>query len=72
MKSNEKRKVEIKKGDVWEQRTFSDIKDGDIFRLYEHGETQLVSYNGVSEFEAVGEPFKNDNGILTIKTTWQG
>ncbi len=52
----------------WVETNIEDMKDGDIFKIFDNGELYTNPKNNQSEWIAKGEWFTNENGIKTINT----
>jgi hypothetical protein len=51
--------------DTWKTIDFSELKHGDKFRLFDLGRA-VIDEKGETFWFAIGAPFKNKDGILTI------
>ena len=60
------RKVEILKCGGWEISKMIDIKNGDIFRLFEPDGTKVVDSKGSTSWIADGDSFINNEGITEV------
>jgi len=50
------------------QIKFKDLKEGDVFSLYDSGDTDPISdHEGTTVFTADSDPYFNDTGIGEIK-----
>lgn len=47
---------------------FEAVKKGDTFELFESNGEQVITADGDSIFVAIGDAFKDDDGIWTIPT----
>jgi hypothetical protein len=64
---NDKRIAEVKYDGEWKQVSFSDIKKGDTFRLYdEYPDKPVIDARGSKEWIALSNPYSNKDGILTV------
>lgn len=63
---NNERIVLKKNNFTWQDINFSDLKDGDIFSLFEPSGEQVVGNNGEKEFIATSDAFLNDDGIWSV------
>jgi len=53
----------------WEKLlSMSELSEGDTFRLWEEDGKAAENQIGSTVFEAVGEPYLNENGRWTINT----
>jgi hypothetical protein len=53
----------------WTKKSFTDLNDGDIFRIFDAGERYFNSETGDNIWIAVGEPYLKNN-IWTINTLY--
>lgn len=65
MKDN-KRSVKILKEARWVDVEFSEVNEGDLFKMYEP-DGELVESLGTTEFKALSKAYIGENGVLTIK-----
>jgi hypothetical protein len=56
--------TQIQINENWKTIPFADIEHGDKFRLFDEGEPVVA--DGKTSWVAIGEPYKDDDGILTI------
>lgn len=68
----ESRKIEMfdQQTKEWKEVEFSNLCDGDIFRIFDNGERYINKLDGNNVWIAIGAPYINDAGILTIKTLY--
>lgn len=65
--TEELRKIErMKPNGEWEEVTFEQLRDRDCFRMFEK-DVLYVDEDGKDTFIAVGEPYKNLDGIWEIQ-----
>lgn len=72
MENNNERTVWVfaEEVDKWIEISFKALKHGNIFRI-DDGETRYSNPDtGDNIWIAVGKPYKNDDGIWTIKTLY--
>jgi hypothetical protein len=60
------KKVEKFIDGIWTSCKFSELKNGDKFRMYEADGQLEEDINGRTEFVATSNPYSNKDGILTI------
>jgi hypothetical protein len=62
------RKVEILKSGEWKEVAFPDLKDGDIFRMFEpNGDPVISNVDGTIHWKVAGEPYLNEENIWTVQ-----
>jgi len=62
------RKVEIKQDDVWKEISFSELKTGDTFRMFEKTGEPVKDLNGRTEFVAANDSYTDEEcKVQTIK-----
>jgi hypothetical protein len=64
---NELRRVEKLVDGQWVQVRMLELKDGDVFRLFEPNGEPVVDGKDVSEWQVEGDAYVNDMGIATVK-----
>ena len=55
---------------LWREVEFFELCVGDIFRIFDDGERYVNRFDGNNVWMAVGSPYKNNDGIWTIKTLY--
>jgi hypothetical protein len=63
-------RVFLRNSGNWSKCEFEDLKDGDIFKIYDGEERYSNPETGDNVWIAVGEPYRNEDGIWTIKTLY--
>jgi hypothetical protein len=64
----EKRITKILVDGEWKTIQFSELKPGDIFKLFDDKEESIpVIHEGHTEFVATSVPYKNANQVLTVE-----
>lgn len=59
------RKVEVLKNDIWEQKEFYELREGDTFRMFESTGEPVIGNKNDTVFKATSNPFGND-GVWAI------
>lgn len=54
----------------WVRWKFANLKSGDIFKITDGDERYTNWETGDSVWIAEGEPYQNEDGVLTIKTLY--
>lgn len=55
-------------GETWTPKHFTELKEGDIFRLFEEDGTPVRDSKGRSVWLASSAPYFDDRGVLTVDT----
>jgi hypothetical protein len=61
----EQRKCEILKSNTWKEIDFKDLKENDIFRLFEPTGESVKDIDGSTKFAAMCDAYQNEDGIWT-------
>lgn len=61
------RKVELLKDGEWIEIEFYELKEDDIFRMFESTGEEVYNNNGENILVALSDAFVGENGILTIR-----
>lgn len=56
----EERKIEVLKGDIWERKEFYELREMDIFRMFEATGGEVVDDCYKTVFRAKSNPFGSD------------
>lgn len=59
-----------KKTGFWDTVEFKDLKNDDIFRIFDNGERYVNPKDGNNVWIATSDPYQNIEGILTIDTLY--
>jgi len=51
---------------MWFKVDLKDLREGNIFRIYDNEKRYINRLNGSSVWIATGDPYQNDTGIWTI------
>lgn len=63
------RKVEVLRAGIWYNSDFTDITNGDMFRMFESDGTPVIGEDGSYIFKAESEVYNHpDSGVLTVNT----
>lgn len=58
------------KSNTWDCIKFKDLKNDDIFRIFDNGERYVNKADGNNVWIAVGNPYINNDGIWSIQTIY--
>ena len=69
MSSEEIRTVQVYKENTWQETELKEIRDGDLFRIFEPDGTPVKSKYGEGEFVADGDAFFDESlGVWSVET----
>ncbi|MBK5243181.1 hypothetical protein [Clostridium sp.] len=63
----EQRICEILKSNTWKEIKFEDLKENNIFRLFEGDREPVVGLDGSTKFAAECDAYQNEDGIWTVE-----
>ena len=66
------RRIEIysKNYGTWMDIAFEDLRQDDIFRIFDDNERYNDSFTGNNVWIAISKPYLNDEGIFTVNTLY--
>ena len=64
------RTCQVKINDEWKEIEFENLKENDIFRLFENTGEEVIGDNGQVEFTASCDAFSDEDGIWCVDILW--
>ena len=60
-------KVEVNKDGDWRSTKMFELKDGELFRMFDpETDEPYIGEEGLTEWVVFGEPYLNEDGIWTV------